>query len=518
MPIAFGGGSAGPGIPQPLGIDVWNSQVDPSGVTDWGPIINDAVSNGIRLTFSAHDYPFTTALTVHDTTGVIFEGESGCTWSETTTDHAGARLIWQGGEGSGVAFDANGSDSFMLRDLMLIYSNPAYDGTLITYGAGVTERPTSFDEIQHCFVGSIDELTIYSAAILIDFSGAVSPKISDCNIAGGQILIRGFSSPGDISNDVLIEDTELSSFALAALMNVGLLWHLENLTFEFNVDLPGNGIDSNLDSAFTSTFTMIDCWYWDFADAASVPLMQRSTNTWRMSHLGGYCDNKTGSLFVFGGPGAISLRDVVFLTSTSTTPIDLGSYTTALKERVLVEGCDWGLCASGGPIINIEGHDQVDLRRNGSGGNSSWAPQLTTIAGYERTNLLAPLPTVTAHSGAPSTLASKSGTDMAGMFIMENATGGAYSAGLFLDVVFGTPMWPADRQGQPAYTYLSVVVTPMAITGLASGPESAAAGVYAQVVQASDVATTSSTGFSIGLTNGMPAGSIMAFAYRVIQL
>jgi hypothetical protein len=522
-------GPAGPtGVPGDalgvLGVDVWNSQVDPEAVTDWSPIIEAIVGDGETNLLLRELLPCTTQLNLENTDGLIFQGDIPGLHPLTSASVPTSGLLWKGS--TGLFINADGSDSLTLKNMGIVYDHASYNGDLIRGGIGVSSQAAA-GLIEECVLGSVSggmgqTLTARCLLNLRSWVGFTARKNA---FVGAQHAIRGFdTTPGSENpDDITIEGNRFVELELAPLCNIGNHWRIhDNQFYMGSVGFLGTPTEAATDSDLTctSSFTFERNNFWDFGDPANQhALHQKVANTWNARIRDNFIHGANfgaSAQFLFDGPSALLIVEGNDFQSTvpsqSSKVIDLGSSATALKESVRITDNKWFTASSGSDgIANLGGHENVIVERNGDGR----ANHFKTLEGIDRLGLQPQFAPGIAASAGQTNISEVGivGTDRAGYLWVTTTGGGASQAGKLADITFGTPTVPAPS-GRASEAKIALVrISPYERSGF-TGNHDTAHDCKPYVT----VTDSSTTGWSLGVAVAVPASKRIVFAYEAVSL
>lgn len=503
-PSGGGGGGAVPWV------DLLGLSGSPGSVTDWGAVVNTAYTGGARRfllrdgVLPNDEFPFTTPLAFDNSQHVLIEGVNGGAWAGAIPSNQlpTPMLVYKGGGGSS-AISARTSGGFTMRDIGVLYDNPAFTGKLIDLGG-----TACVSLLDRCYLASKGRL-LQTALTMVGLDGTVCAVIRECGIRDAQWGILG--KTGTFSNVVRVIGGVLSACGIALVGNLWDDWLFDGVTFEVEdtpavIDSTGGIVDSH--------FSVRNCWLGDIAGSpTSRPMFkQHADDFWYADFSGGNTFYSVdGPLWQLLGGGVININDNPQLQRADNGSIvDLGDTTAGATAKYgFSYKRNGGVCTSDA-VIHRLGHHNLDI----DGGNvASGVLQVRTLGGHERLGRpdRQPLPTCVDGGGLANNNAVLQGpsTDLAGIV---NIYGQA--AGVLAVITFGSPMTP-DPYG-PAAGHLPIVMLSVGeIDGGFDGTAGVAAGLYWKITAAQVNASGQALGFKIMAKNALSA--VTNVSYRVIQ-
>ena len=442
----------------PESVNLWKSQSNPGAVTDWGAIVNTMLGLGFRhFVWGPHDFPITTFIDGRQITGIMFEGSGGWTWYEDgRTDGNGretghTRLIWKGGAGTGnatgtaalggVAIDfssattgPNGNNGAVLRNLMVLWDNPTWDGTLVRY------KNNTMGLIERCYFGRVEGGSGTAAKCAVSLAKCNTVDIAESNFDSSFLSpIRGRESGENFCNVVRFRDCTFQGGINAGITNPGIDWLIDHCIFEF----PGLGSGKPF---ITTDFTygagdqidliMTDCAYWDASLGNQYMVKAPEGNQWSFTarncadhnNVGGYAKLYeflcTGSVSLIGG----GTRNVV--------DVGDGSIANQRKSSIWIEHFDINSTTSKSDrLLNVHtGHHKIHVDAGVHTGNDLGAQGQVKPVAAQRALTGIETPTIALAGTAPAGFSVDMIPSPMGKFwiLIRNASGGAAGAGLII--------------------------------------------------------------------------------------
>jgi hypothetical protein len=499
----------------------------PRSVTDWGPLINTAVTNGAkRFLFGPFEYPFSTQINLNETYALVFEGAGGAV-HPTLDDRATSSLVWKLGASSGTAITASGSDGLVFRDMGIYYDVNAYDGDLIFLGLSFTQ--TGSPVIDCCSIGtylrSSSNSGLGQAHSLINARNMVGGRIMRTSFRGGKYLIYGATTASGFSAG--IDDNKFlmnlfESATIAYFGNIGTYWKIHYNTFyggSFGAYATPQIIGYDATGVNTSIFSLCFNEFWD----GEPPITQNVNNTWTAR----ICSNDFFSplhphLIFNGLSPMLIVEDNSFNTQLSdggASMIDLGNSATAFKAYVRLKGNVAGATGRGTTwadlVTNTAGHGYLEMD-NPLGSDFSVTEIVHTI-GRERVRDATSIAGVTQAAVAAGQGANVSGVRLIGNdgagIIQLDVTSSALAAAA-VDITFSRAI-PRGFSGNLAWSGAQEVPS-VQLTPIQIGTTSIA---IAQDVKAypKHAVGPVNTGWSLAFRVAPSGSGTIAFAYRVIQ-
>jgi hypothetical protein len=538
---------------------------DPNTTSDWGPIINTAFANGARTFIVPQDraYTFSTPLNFagagDSTKGAPrFVGTRGYSWLYSSPNAEWgniSRLVWTGGAGSGTVNDdgtrsvinARGNDGLIFENMGVFYNNAAFNGILVdlrargNYYLGGPDSSAPFiwssrALFDKCQVGSLTPADM-SADCLFHVNGHVNGIFRDSTFRGAQHCFRGQYNMN--ADNLIFENLLLTSFNQSFVINPGRYW-----LFRDNYPLPGGTPDfwhvnsedivgatagGGMGTSLWSEFEWNNISHWDPTTFQKI-MKQGINHVWNFKVRGGFTwtgnilDPALPTEFQLLGGGSVDIENFNFgrgyRAEIERAYIDLGDVdanTLSRKRKVRIVNCGMSTPNSGsdGQIIHKKGHQNVEIRGNGAGGDSS-TPSVSVIDtdGYERGG---PQGYTTArlqvanHAGQSCIELGSSGNYRFGFISFTSPVGGTV-AGLLLDITFNHILYPAYRTFDTSNQIPHLSLTPMDAPGnLAeeAGRKLAAAGLYYRT------SPNQQSSFQIGTNLALPGAVHYCIAYRM---
>lgn len=485
--------------------------------SDWGAIINDAVTAGVRhFFFPQGEYPVVTTIAASPA-GIRLEGEGGM------VDHYGnvqgvkrmpAALIYSG-TGTGSAIDCTSSIGFTARHLGIYYSSGSFTGRLIDWRGDM-----ALARLDYCDIGSLDH-EFDSALANVHMNVAWNNSITNCNLHGAQWNILGDDIGQNFCDTLRIDNCNFHKASIAHIGAIGRQWTINNNFFGMGAEPSGNPYDtpavidtpSTLSTNLDSYFTFSNNSIWDGVADSGPWFKSSADNAWSATFHGNHVFKAEGGLFELLGGGQIVIRDNPYLGSFTddSAMMDLGDTTDgAVAKNVTIQGSRWG--SSGvETVINRAGHRELNIE---SYSDESYSHGLRTIGGSERlawpADVADPRPTLTLEAalgtGATGGIA---GTDLAG-FITLNPGSGA-TGGKQATITLGTPhiAYPSG-----VLVGLHVTLTPVSGLGWAHGSSDGDAAVTSGV--SAELVSGETEEWAIRTKNAVT--TTQTYAYRVLGI
>lgn len=499
-----------------------------SGTNDTAAIqsaINAAAAVRGAVFFPPGIYIHNSPLSLEGLHGVTLIGASGAIpWLfSPDIDRMGSLLVYKG-TGTPPGWNCDSAIGIHARDLEFSYDSPSFTGPFFRLNKSGQEPASTFNFERCRFSSWTNDLV--SAKCLVSLQFAISISFRRCAFYGAQWLIRGFETTnglGEAPNSITIDDCLLQGAEIGFIANIGDWWTIKDSTLEA-FPIPGIGVPQYLlggdVTGIVSTFSYHNNQHWDCNDTGCIIMKQPAGNTWIATFRENFFDGSFFDTVHFDlqGPGAITIEGNRFLQvlngTTMPTLINLGDPSTAKKTRVRIAGNSWTTGSNNCPdlVSNILGHENVEIVNNDPNG---WGREITTVSGHERLGYVGGAaqfqPTIAAHSGQTLGTLDLHGTDVAGYFLVQ--AGGSNSIpGLLVDITFAKAFIShPETVNDNNHKIPSVLLTPLE-TDSGGGAASVNCGAYVRTFFGDR------TKFSVGTTNAVPAGTVIQFAYRVIQV
>lgn len=170
------------------------------------------------------------------------------------------RLVWTGGAGTGPMIRINSGFGVQLRDLLLGYSNAAFNGNLISTDHSVAAVDVQNLLIEGCWIGGLNGAT--GAASLLKLNKTITSAVRNTIF---QYAAIGILKGANYVTTLSITDNAFAGMTSSAIKNPDNCWRIENNTFEPLASGAGTAIDHSLD--YFTTGLVLKGNY--FADATS---------------------------------------------------------------------------------------------------------------------------------------------------------------------------------------------------------------------------------------------------------
>lgn len=518
-----------------LGTDVWATQSTPGSVTDWGPIINNLLTNGFRhLLFRDEDFPFSTMIDCRQLQGVRFEGNHGWNWYEVGPTDGSARatgktrLIWKGGAGSGYAIDfssaatgINGNTGPMLCNLELVFDNSAYNNTLLNY------KNSTMALIDGCFIGRAEGAS-GTAAAAMSLNGVNTIHVVHTTL-GLEFLsaVRGRESGAGYSNVVRFEDVTFQGGTNAMVTNPGLDWRFDHCIFQMggltskpaittDITYSGDQINVDLDS----------CSYWDAVGGTAYVVQAPSGNEWQFTAR--HCidhgnADSMAKLYEFNCTGSVSI-----IGGTTRNVVDLGDGSSATSRKKFVQLLGFGIDSTTSKtdrLLNLNsGHWRIDTDLSVGGPNNVGVSGQVRTLNAERLSLGVDDATGAAHAGTPANSSATTvfGNIAGGFILIRNTSGSTGPTGQVADITLPVAIGSHNvaRAQSTRRQLLVVQIGPFRPDDGGTTWVTPTAGAYWTVQPEVDVVTIGQGGslllFVIRFNVGLPNNQSVGIAYRVV--
>jgi hypothetical protein len=467
-------------------------------------------------------YVHATPIDLQNTSAVTLRGAGAATPWTFHSPYRMASVTKFTGTGTAPAWDASNCLGLTILDLQMTYSNSGFTGHFIR--AGHASNPSDSLLIERCrIMGWTDSLI--TAESLISVAFCIVGTIRKCNLYGAQHLIKGFDTGvNEAPNSITVDGCILQGGQRTYFCNIGDWWTIKDNTVEAfvipglatNNGVPESIVGSTIDN-IGSTFDYRNNQHWDCVQEDCVIWKQRATNTWVCNISENFIDATFINTIHFDlqGLGVISIRNNAFgqiFSPSFPTLIDLGNPATAKKTSVTITGNAWNSGGTDAPdaIVNILGHDNVNIHSNSSSG---YFNAIHTIEGHERVGYVGAsagyTPNVAASAGQSLSSISITGSDTAGHIIIQ--TGGSPTVvGALLDVTFAQEYIASNGSGLA--DKVPVVILQPCGSNVVNGDNSIACQPYPRYT------SNTRTGFSIYTKNAIPSSTYAMFSYRVIGL
>jgi hypothetical protein len=423
---------------------------NPAGVSDWGPVINTAIGDGVKhFFFPEEEYVFSTQIDLSGTSGVVFRAESGVV--DTVGNVLGglermpSYLLWEG-TGDTSPLDLSDSVGFCMDKLGLYYSEATFTGITLSLDDSCVEA-----EITGCDIGSLDAAETSALANISLYNNWIN-TIERCRLRGAQYNILGDRVGGSFSNAHRINNCRFYSASEAHIGGIGEQWTIHEPVFEMGSEGVGEDTPSIIvpgphTNALTSRFEITGMWAGD-ASLTDPWFISDDENPWHAT-IQGFIGAAEGPIFQLEGGGHLEITAIPQMGATATDEplIDLGDTTgdalpfSYFKLRGKVTNGEEA-------IINRAGHFNLDILTYTP---LSYSLSQRDISGHERMlwfdDPSNPRPAIAAEAGLGSggESASIAGQDLAGRITLQN--GGGAAAGKQATITLGTPQIASDGFG-----------------------------------------------------------------------
>lgn len=266
--------------------------------------------------------------------GVDLDGRSSVTLLGTANPTGGssaASILKFVGNGSGAFISAKNTAGVHIRHLMILYTSPAFVGTLIDY-RNLGGLDTVFGMIDGCYLGS-SPAGVNSAGSLVDLEKSHSMALTNNVFRDGMVAIRGRSA-SSYSNRTLLQGNYFSGNVLAHIRNPGQSWMIQANTFEH---LAGGGagacsFDANVDGSGVS---FLGNWFGDVTpDAGGVQISWSGESLVVQGNYIGINQGATGIRIAADGCRGIVVAANDFVGWGTCTGIDFGTTTGHLGVQI----------------------------------------------------------------------------------------------------------------------------------------------------------------------------------------
>lgn len=283
-------------------------------------------------------YNISQTLALDSAGGVVLEGQGG------TPGYP--RLVWTGGAGSGPAIRVNSGFGVQIRDLIIGYTNAAFNGNLISTDSTGTDVSQLL--IEGCFLGGLSGAT--GAASLVRLNKTIISCIRNNYFQNAAIgILKGANYVTTLS----ILDNGFANLTSSAIKNPDNCWRIQNNTFEPLVGGAGTAIDHTLDF-WTTGLTLKGNYFADASVAGTWVKMRSSGGSIDANYMviptggtGFYLERCFGTVFT-----AIDCQGGLY-------GIDFGNAGGNLNESVNVLG---GQITSTTPLRNTGNCGNLEVR------------------------------------------------------------------------------------------------------------------------------------------------------------
>jgi len=179
-------------------------------------------ANGGRIVVPRGDFTINTPPSFKETRNITLEGAGG-----VTAGAAAATVITYTGTGSR-AVDARSSFGFSIRDLMLLYNQPGFSGTLVDYSHSIAQDAAYMSHERVYFGGN----GVRGAAKLLDLDKAISGSSRDCVFTDSRVAVYGRVSDASYSNKHSFDNCTFLRQTFQHIVNGGEAWAFDVCTFE----------------------------------------------------------------------------------------------------------------------------------------------------------------------------------------------------------------------------------------------------------------------------------------------
>lgn len=181
-------------------------------------------------------YTFSTPINGDNLRNVTIKGVESNSGSGSITGTLSRSALIYTGAGAGDAISLRSANSVTLTGLHIQYTNPEFNGSLITY----RDAPgRSVDATRNVIEGCVIEgnhargASVATAACLIDWDGSVVNTLRNSKLGLAQIGVWGQRAGGSgQSNAHTIDDNEFVELTTAAIADASEAWRITNNTFE----------------------------------------------------------------------------------------------------------------------------------------------------------------------------------------------------------------------------------------------------------------------------------------------
>lgn len=285
-----------------------------------------------------------------------------------------------------VAFQMQGC---IVQDLQFEYVT-GYTGTVLNIGSNPSNNSgtgTNTFLVSRCRFVSDHTGSYNTAKAHIGMNNTVMIILEDCSFMGAQCLVRGLRTFDSFANCVVINRCQFEGCTVGQIVNPDLNWHASNCLFEFTNALTPCAITSDLTETADGTYNdivMSNCWFWDFASVDQIPIIGVAGVTWNLTVKNSWFHAIHNKVAVLDNPGSFIFTEnrlQVGVPVDTPTLIDLGDYTTALKDLVVITHNKWAINGDAPlTVINETGHKNLDISKNSDKGVWSTDPGVTVLA------------------------------------------------------------------------------------------------------------------------------------------
>lgn len=226
---------------------------------------------GATLYFPSGQYLTNQPINFDCTYGIRIEGCSSVAGDGSAA--TAAILFTQGGDANSVMVSALGAYNFQMCRLDIQYSDPTFQGHLVSNAAldlcswGASNA--AYAVFENCnFTGSP---AAFGAASLLNLSGTINMIVRGCTFRFAKVGIVGDDGTPGIGGAyvVSIEDSAFLHLELAAIKNPADNWLVKTCTFEYAAMIPGpfenQAIGIVTDPGKGGRLTVLNSWFGDGA-------------------------------------------------------------------------------------------------------------------------------------------------------------------------------------------------------------------------------------------------------------
>jgi len=192
-----------------------------------------------------------------ETRSITLLGEGGM-----TAGAAAATQVTYTGTGTR-AIDARSSFGFWLRDLMLLYNQAGFGGTLVDFSHSIVQD-AAYGGIERVYLGGAG---VRAAGRLVDLDKAIIMRFRDMVFAGAADAVRGMAAAGSYSNVVTFDNCAFKGQTSVHCRNAAETWLFMGCTFENLVTsggvAAGAGALSFDASVVSEGVAFVGCWFGD---------------------------------------------------------------------------------------------------------------------------------------------------------------------------------------------------------------------------------------------------------------
>lgn len=368
--------------PPTVNVKAWGVKGD--GVTDDTAAIAAAFAalpaSGGTVVFPRGSYLCTAFPSLESRRSIIVQGAGGGTAGAA----AATSIVYSGSAAPFV--NARSGLGIRFHDLQIIYTNPAFAGTLIDFSHGVAATDAAYCAIDRC---SITGANVRGAARLVSLDNAISCKFTDTLFSGGLLAVQGKAAAVNYSNSMSFDNCTFIGQVTGHVRDAGQAWEFYGCTFENLVTAAGVAAGAGAyGSDFPAQGTVFDgCWFGDSTAAGNWV-------DWFGSGLavrGGYIGSGAVGVRVDGGDSyAVTVEGVVFDQNTYGVIVNTGGVeqhdlidvehnrflTHAAANRV-----SWGNYGAAPPVAATGAHGVGEVRMNRAPAVGSPKGWLCTVAG-----------------------------------------------------------------------------------------------------------------------------------------